>query len=91
MSNDKPYTLNVEVPTESIAREEPREVHEILLTGLSDLFNRISLSLRRSNTDYSSTSTEYKSIDNIIDADFEANSACDRDDSVIYHDSDKDN
>lgn len=91
MSNDKPYTIKVEVPTDSIASEETREVHEILLTGLSDLFNKISLSLRRSNDHYTNTTTEERSIDNVIDADFVDNSACDRDDSVIYHDSDKDN
>ena len=90
MSNDKPYTINVEVPTDSIASEEPREVHEILLTGLADLFNRISLSLRGSNTNYNSTSTDDRSIENVIDADFEHISPCDRDDSVIYQDSDKD-
>lgn len=91
MSNDKPYTINVEVPTDSIAREEPREVNDILLSGLADLFNRISRSLRSKHTNYNTLEPQYERIEDIVEADFVEKSPCDKDESVIYQDSDKDN
>ncbi len=91
MSNDKPYTINVEVPTDSIAREETREVSDILLSGLSDLFNRISLSLRGTRGAHSNTDHQFEVIDDVVDADYIENNPCDKDKSVIYQDIDKDN
>ena len=91
MSNDKPYTINVEVPTDSIAREETREVNEILLAGLATLFNRISSSLRGDTRIHDNTHIDTNNEDNILEATFEDNSSCDKEDSVIYHDSDQDN
>ena len=90
MSNDKPYTINVEVPTDSITTDEPREVPEILVTGLMDLFNRISRRLRKPPSQ-DTTGTALETGGTIIDIDFDEVSACDKEDSVIYHDSDQDN
>lgn len=91
MSNDKPYTINVEVPTDSIAREETREVSDILVSGLADLFNRISQGLRSIHTKHNNINRDLELLDDAIDVEFEENYPCDKDDSVIYHDSDKHN
>lgn len=90
MSNDKPYTINVEVPTKPITSEEPREVRDILITGLADLFNSIASGLRQPPFSNNNTNVQPGNEEDIVDAAFTQVSSCDKQDSVIYLDSDQD-
>tara|TARA_B100000131_G_C17793646_1_gene482415 strand:+ start:287 stop:568 length:282 start_codon:yes stop_codon:yes gene_type:complete len=90
MSNDKPYTINVEVPTKPITSEEPREVRDILITGLADLFNSIARGLRQPPFSNNNTNVQPENEGEFIDAEIVPVSSCDKQDSVIYLDSDQD-
>ena len=83
MSNDKPYTINVEVPTPPLDTKEPRTVPEILVKGLVSLTRTVSSQLIEgstvdSNVDETNLLVDRSTTENLGD----------NVDSVVYQDSD---
>ena len=83
MSDDKPYTIKVEVPTH-LDEADNRDLIEITLDGIASIFENISSQLRTRNN---STTRGLLANDEIAsDYRFDQEIACDNEELVVYKD-----
>ena len=87
MSNDKPYTINVEVPTPPLDTKEPRTVPEILVKGLVSLINSVTRTVSSQLIEGSTVDSNVDETNLLVDRSTTENLG-DNVDSVVYQDSD---
>jgi hypothetical protein len=83
MSDDKPYTIKVEVPTH-LDEEDSRSLIEVTLDGIASIFENISAQLRARNN--SSTQGILTNALSIEDCDLDQETPCDNEEVVVYKD-----
>ena len=85
MSNNKPYTINVEVPTPPLNSKEPRTVSEILVTGVLDIINSAVGALLDPTQE---TNTEVIDVDsiNLLEEGTTQDNLGDNEELVVYQD-----
>jgi hypothetical protein len=82
MSDDKPYTIKVEVPTH-LDEDDTRGLIEIVIDGVASIFENISTQLRtRNSTTSACLENDPKELPRPVDQE----TPCDNEEVVVYQD-----